>query len=210
MSGGLTRREIIRRSAVAGAVAWTAPLILTSNAAALTTTVCLGVKIPSAGAINKGTVAQCPNFETPGLPNTADLSGCVTRPSTPGYSPSTGFVVLLCGPLTTNVTGIAVKVAADEKCDPWGGSGCVAIYDTPFPDVENKQLMPYSNCDGGSPDGFTVKLSQTGQAFTTLPESALGAPPGNCRWLVADAPPNVNNIGVQACFEQGSIPPNCN
>src|SRR5262245_49681448 len=134
MADGMTRRQLIQRSAIAGAAAWTAPMILDSSAVAAVQ-VCLGVKIPSTGAINKGTVAQCPESETPGLPNTADLSGCVTRPETPAYKPSKGFVVLLCGPLTTNLTGISVKVSADEKCDPWGGSGCVAIYDTPFPDV---------------------------------------------------------------------------
>src|SRR5437667_5780596 len=67
MADGLSRRDLIKRSAIAGAVAWTAPVLLSmgDKAGAQTTTqTCAGVKIPSCSAINAGKVALCGSFET--------------------------------------------------------------------------------------------------------------------------------------------------
>jgi len=109
MSEGMTRRELIKASAIAGTVAWTAPIILRGTAGAVVNTVCFAVKISSCanstGNPGPGTVAQC---DFTGAQLTVNFGTCINLECST-YAPVNGFFFSVRGPVATNLTRIALK-----------------------------------------------------------------------------------------------------
>ena len=116
---GIDRRTLIKRAAVAGAAAWTAPVILgsvASPAAAITcASTCFRVTFPADnnGACNAPSVAvtgACPTGTVgPGCTTTTDLpagtsyaSACITAP---GFCANT---TNFTGPFTLNTSGTCI------------------------------------------------------------------------------------------------------
>jgi hypothetical protein len=208
-------RQLIKASAIAGAAAWTAPILMTSNAGAATTLTCAGVKIPSSSAINGGTVALCNTFPTD---NPANLERCVTSECS-NYSPKFGFFFKICGPVATNLTQIAVKWAGNASgCtdigtgDSFNASGCRAVSPPPGPGAYTSAgVAQWSTCSSGDPaSGNMVEISAIDGTYSN-PDAGINAPAAgpNNRWLFLSAPGGLNEIGLVICFPVGSVPPAC-
>ena len=220
MSQGMSRRDLIKASAIAGAAAWTAPLLLTSKAGAQTTTTCAGVKIPSCSAVNAGTVALCNDFETD---NPANFTACVT-PACDQYHPSFGFFFKICGPVTTNLLAVAVKWSGNAKTCAntgsatidWNSAGCYTIDKSGSGGFgaaayTSASEASWSGCGTGTPTaGNLVEMGAVGGAYSNVAAgiNAPAAGAGN-RWVFFSAPGNVNEVGLAICFTFGSIPPTC-
>jgi len=220
MSEGMSRRDLIKASAIAGAAAWTAPVLFSSSASAAEgDTVCAGVKISSCSSINVGTVALCPNFETTSL---ADFTNCVA-PACDTYDPHFGFFFKICGPVVTNLLKIAVKWSGNAKtCSNtgsqninWNAAGCATIDKSPsgFPTTAYTSFSEasWATCGTGVPaTGNMIEMSAVNGTFVNVAAgiNAPAAGPGN-RWLFLNAPGNLNEIGLAICSVLGSLPPTC-
>jgi hypothetical protein len=178
------------------------------------TTTCEGVKITPGGAINGGTVALCNNFTTD---NKVDLSCFVTDVSGT-FNVKNGVVYQLCGPLATNLSGVAAKFAGNNSCAaPFSGADCVQIEGVgnppaPFPPGSETDSAEILNCttSSGPDSGPVIRLSAINGCVTANDGTQVCAPPASgCRVLVIDTAPNLNNIGLAACFPHGSLPPSC-
>jgi hypothetical protein len=206
MSKGMSRRDLIKASAIAGAAAWTAPVLLSSPAGAQTTTTCAGIKIPSCSAANSGKVALCDGFETD---NPADFSACVAQDCTK-YHPSFGTFLKVCGPVATNGT-VAVKWAGNAQgCTPatFNASGCVTgTFSGPGAGTSG----PFSGCTTGTPtSGNAIEWSAINGSYTNVAAGiSVGAAGAGNRWVFIKPPGNVNEIGIAVCFTFGSVPPTC-
>jgi hypothetical protein len=207
MSNGMSRRDLIKASAIAGAAAWTAPVLLSSRASAQTVEVCSGVKIPSCSSVNGGTVAHCNSFQTD---NDPQFQSCVS-PLCDTYSPSVGFLFKICGAAVSNLSAIAVTYASNAKCAaPYDQAGCTEA-DGPFADA-HLLLLPFSGCPSAPISGNVIELSPINGSLTN-PNFNNGDPlppagAGN-RYLYTNPPANNTQIGLIICFPVGSKGPTC-
>jgi hypothetical protein len=206
MAEGLSRRDLIKGAAVAGAAAWTAPVILgslTSSAGAQTTTSCSLQKIPSCSSVNGGNIPFCSGLTSV----SADFSTCIS-PQCDTYSPSTGFLFKVCGPVATS--GIAqVKWggnAAGCSDSSLNGSGCS---EASFSGGAGT-FQHFTGCTAGSrASGNVFEWGAVGAAFTSSDGSITRSGVAGARWLLIWPPATVNLIGLGVCFTFGSIPPSC-
>jgi hypothetical protein len=123
--GGLDRRTLIKRAAVAGAVAWTAPVIiesLASPAAAITGPHgCTGIKL-NGNCTTDSQSTPC-SFSLCSTTNTASASACVHKPSDCSGSSSTVVFTIQAGCETctfSNAIGRATGGGAATCVTPTG------------------------------------------------------------------------------------------
>jgi hypothetical protein len=221
MGDGLSRRDLIKGAAVAGAAAWTAPMIISSfadTASAATTCVgtnCAAFKIASNSSINQPNL--CPDCGVNS--QITSLSNCITA-TTIGhntYSPNGGFLIQVCGGLASDSF---LKLVGVKSSNNNAGCTCVGVvcnaecdyanYPTDFviPVTNGKAALPTTNtgCTDPSNDGTAVP------AVVVLDQGACidtTCPPAGCRFILVNSVVNINYMIVQACFPEGTVPPSC-
>jgi hypothetical protein len=135
-SGGVSRRDMIKASVVAGALVWSAPILLTGKAAAAPGDPCcpngtpVSINIPEKGGVNCGAV-QCLDNVLIGFPNgadfpcTSDLTNCINEQRLvvgdfQGGGTDEATIILAAG--VTLIVG-TVKTGSDcfyTRCNPNG------------------------------------------------------------------------------------------
>src|SRR5918995_535007 len=128
---GIDRRTLIKRAGAAGAVAWTAPVILgslTSPAAALTCGGCFRFQIVSDfDCFRAGGVAQTEGVSTISPCGTLSAAGCTSPTNVPAGAPADDFQGGVC----TDIPGfqldckrvnVTFGFSTSGSCT-WGGGG---------------------------------------------------------------------------------------
>jgi hypothetical protein len=156
---GIDRRTLIKRAAVTGAVAWTAPVIiesLASPAAAITcATTCFRVQFPG----NASCLSQSSQtFGSTQQPPCTDLtgSGCTTHTSVANNTTYSQVCMCASGCTAECSTTNSVTFTLDASCT-WGGGGTC--------NAPRRFLNAQARTTGGAPDPDCRTVSNGGASI---------------------------------------------